>query len=69
MERVKIVITGPNGSGKTHLRKALEAELEAMGRSYKTFDPLYMYKPEEVDFADASVIIMVKTKNKKPEAV
>lgn len=65
MQRIKITIEGPQGSGKTHIRKAIEATLQEMERTYKTYDPVYKFKPEEIDFGDAQVIIMVKQKSEK----
>ncbi len=66
MSRVKITIEGPYKSGKTPIVKAIEAFLQTEGRSYKTYDPVYKFKPEDIDFGAAEVIIMVKTKNPKP---
>ena len=66
MKRVKITIEGPHGSGKTFIRKHIESLLTQEGRSYKTYDPVYKFKPDQIDFGDAQVIIMVKTKSMKP---
>lgn len=60
--RVKITIEGPNGSGRTYIRKHIENLLRETGRTFKTYDPIYKFKPEQVDFGDAQVVIMVKTK-------
>lgn len=63
INRIKITIEGPQGAGKTQIRKAIETTLQEMQRTYKTYDPVYKFKPEEIDFEDAQVIIMVKQKN------
>jgi uridine kinase len=66
MNRIKITIEGPQGSGKTQIRRAIEAAVKDMGKSCKSFDPVYKFKPEDIDFGDAEVIVMVRQKN-KPE--
>ena len=62
MKRLRITIEGPAGSGKTQIRRVVEAELRNMERSYKTYDPVYKFKPEKIDFGDAEAIILVKNK-------
>ena len=60
--RIKITIEGPRGSGKSAIRRAIVEALQEWGVSYKSYDPVYKFKPEQIDFGDAKVVILVKTK-------
>ncbi len=64
MNRIKITIEGPRESGKSQIRRAIVAAVKAMEKTCKVFDPVYKFKPEQIDFGDAEVIVIVKQKNK-----
>lgn len=63
--RIKITIEGPQGAGKTTIRKAIEEKCKELGKIFHSYDPVYRFKPEQINFEGADVIIMVKQKNAK----